>query len=58
MDDDAYLVWSEVADMMTISPGIHTLDDLIGALERFRDNPPEPFPARRAVAADAAPGAN
>lgn len=48
-DDRPRLVWSEVADMMSISPGIHTLDDLIAALEEYRDDPPEPNPPRRGL---------
>ena len=44
-----HLVWSEVADMMSISPGIETVDDLIAALERYRDDPPEPDPPRRGM---------
>lgn len=47
--DAPRLVWSEVLDMMSISPGIHTVDELIAALERYRDNPPEPSPARRGM---------
>lgn len=47
--DAPRLVWSEVADMMSISPGIRTLDELIIALERYRDSPPEPNPPRRGM---------
>jgi len=50
--DAPSLVWSEVADMMSISPGIATVDDLIAALERYRDQPPEPNPPRRSMRAD------
>ncbi|MGO2752129.1 MAG: hypothetical protein ACTIA6_18910 [Pseudoclavibacter sp.] len=44
-----HLVWSEVADMMSISPSIATVDDLIAALEQYRDDPPEPNPPRRGM---------
>jgi len=47
--DEPRLVWSEVLDMMSISPGIETLDELIAALERYRDDPPEPSPPRRGM---------
>lgn len=43
------LVWSEVLDMMSISPGIHTVDELIAALEQYRDAPSEPDPPRRGM---------
>lgn len=43
------LVWSEVLDMMSISPGIHAVDELIAALEQYRDDSPEPSPPRRGM---------
>lgn len=53
MDDleaqEPRLVWSEVLDMMSISPGIHSVDELIAALDRYRDDPPEPEPPRRGM---------
>lgn len=50
--DEPHLVWSEVDDMMSISPGIHTVDELIAALERYRDDPPVPDPPRRGMRGD------
>lgn len=47
--EQPHLVWSEVRDMCSISPGIHDVHDLIAALERYRDDPPEPSPARRSM---------
>ncbi|MGO1467319.1 MAG: hypothetical protein ACTHWB_06875 [Microbacterium gubbeenense] len=43
------LVWSDVVDMLSISSGVHSNDELIAALERYRDDPPEPGPPRRAM---------
>lgn len=47
--DRPYLVWFEVRDMCSISLGIHDIRDLITALERYRDDPPEPNPPRSSL---------